>query len=59
MDYKRLFYSILIALSALVIGLGMLILIHVVLEGVPIIVKVLVLFAILVGMIYDSLYKGE
>ena len=58
MDYKRLFYSILIAFGVIVIALVMLTLIHVVLGGIPIIVKVIGLFVILVYMIY-SLYKSE
>lgn len=58
MDYKRLFYSILIAFGVMVIALVMLTLIHVVLGGIPIIVKVIGLFVILVYMIY-SRYKSE
>lgn len=58
MDYKRLFYSILIAFGVMVIALAMLTLIHVVLGGIPIIVKVIGLFVILVYMIY-SRYKSE
>lgn len=58
MDYKRLFYSILIAFGVMVIALVMLTLIHAVLGGIPIIVKVIGLFVILVYMIY-SLYKSE
>ena len=59
MDYKRLFYSILFAFGALVFAVVLDVFIHVVLGGIPVIVKILGLFAILVGMIYDSLYKGE
>lgn len=59
MNYKRLFYSILIAFGALVFAVVLDVFIHVVLGGIPVIVKILGLFAILVGMIYDSLYKGE
>lgn len=58
MDYKLLFYSILIAFGVMVIALVMLTLIHVVLGGIPIIVKVIGLFVILVCIIY-SRYKGE
>ena len=58
MGYKRLFYSILIAFGVMVIALVMLTLIHVVLGGIPIIVKVIGLFVILVYMIY-SRYKSE
>lgn len=58
MDYKRLFYSILIAFGVMVIALVMLTLIHVVLGGIPIIVKVIGLFVIVVCIIY-SLYKSE
>ena len=58
MDYKRLFYSILIAFGVMVIALVMPILIHVVLGGVPAIVRVLGLFVIVVCIIY-SLYKSE
>ena len=58
MDYKRLFYSILIAFGVMVISLVMLTLIHVVLGGIPIMVKVLGLFVILVCFVY-SLYKSE
>ena len=58
MDYKRLFYSILIAFGVMVIALVMLTLIHVVLGGIPIMVKVLGLFVILVCFVY-SLYKSE
>lgn len=58
MNYKRLFYSILIAFGVMVIALVMLTLIHVVLGGIPIIVKVIGLFVILVYMIY-SRYKSE
>ena len=59
MNYKQLFYSILIAFGVMVIALVMPILVHVVLGGIPVIVKILGLFAILVGMIYDFLYKGK
>ena len=59
MNYSRLFQSILIAFGALVFAVVMDVFIHVVLGGIPVIVKILGLFAILVGMIYDSLYKGE
>ena len=58
MDYKLLFYSILIAFGVMVIALVMLTLIHVVLGGIPIIVKVIGLFVIMVYMIY-SRYKSE
>lgn len=58
MDYKRLFYSILIAFGVMVIALVMPILIHVVLGGFPAIVRVLGLFVIVVCIIY-SLYKSE
>ena len=58
MDYKLLFYSILIAFGVMVIVLVMPILIHVVLGGIPAIVKVIGLFVIMVYMIY-SRYKSE
>lgn len=58
MNYKRLFYSILIAFGVIVFALGMVIFIHVILGGIPIMVKVIGLFVILVCMIY-FLYKSE
>ena len=58
MDYKLLFYSILIAFGVMVIALVMPTLIHVVLGGIPAIVKVIGLFVIMVYMIY-SRYKSE
>lgn len=59
MNYRRLFQSILIAFGTLVFAVVLDVFIHVVLGGIPVIVKILGLFAILVGVIYDSLYKGE
>ena len=58
MDYKLLFYSILITFGVMVIVLVMPTLIHVVLGGFPAIVKVIGLFVIMVCMIY-SRYKSE